>query len=300
MSVFVAGANGYIGFAVAQVFRQNGYRVYGLIRKQEQSRRLAAEEIIPVVGDASKPETYVNALKHSGIVIDTSFDSSNPTHNHIFEAAKKHSPPHGKKIFIYTSGILVHGHHEEIVTEEVMDSPPGFMQSRANFEVEVANAKEVHGIVIRPGFVYGYAGGNGGTHISEKVFNIAANNGKIVLLGKKERRHSWVHIHDLANGYFLAAKHHTTATGQIFDIASDAPTYEEIYKKIAVVAGHKDAELVVQPFPADLAWGPLLNQTVRVSYKKAQNLLGWTPLHPNVIDDLEPVFEAYKANKQKH
>jgi len=297
MSVFVIGASGYIGFAVAQVFRQNGYRVYGLIRKQEQSYRLAAEEIIPVLGDVSKPETYENAIKQVGIVIDTlSFDPSNTTNKH-FELVKKHSPPHGKKIFIYTSGILVHGHHEEVVTEEVLDTTP-FLQPRANYEVEVTNAKEVHGIVIRPGFVYGFAGGNGGNAISEKVFNIAANNGKIILSGRRDRRHSWVHIYDLAKGFLLAVKNHTKASGQIFDIAyTDAPTYEEIYKKVAVVAGHKDAELHVQPFPEDLVWGTFLNQTVRVSYKKAQNLLGCTPLHPNVLDDLEPVFEAYKATK---
>jgi len=163
----------------------------------------------------------------------------------------------------------------------------------------VINAKEIHGIVIRPGFVYGYAGGIGGNHISEKVFNIAANNGKLILSGHKDRRHSWVHIHDLAAAYFLAVKNFTVASGQIFDIASpDGPTYEELYKKIAVVAGHKDAELVVQPFPENFTFGVYLNQTVRISYKKAQHLLGWTPSHPNVIDDLEPVFEAYKANKQ--
>jgi len=299
MSVFVIGASGYIGFAVAQVFRQNGYRVYGLIRKQEQSRRLAAEEIIPVVGDASKPETYENALKHAGIVIDASFDPTNPTHKHVFESAKKHSSPHGKKVFIYTSGILVHGHHEEVVSEEEVEPLPGRMQDRANYEVEVINAKEVHGIVIRPGFVYGYAGGNGGQHISEKVFNFAANNGKNILPGRKDRRHSWIHIYDLAYGYLLTVKNHTAATGQIFNLASpDAPTYEELHNKIAVVVGHKDAELVVQPFPDSFVFGILLNQTVRVSYKKAQNLLGFTPSHPNVLDDLEPVFEAYKASKQ--
>jgi len=300
MSVLVIGASGHVGFGVAQVFRQNGYRVYGLIRKQEQSHRLAAEEIIPVVGDANKPETYENVLKQSSIIVDTIYlgAPSKPTHNYVFEAAKKLSPPHGKKIYIYTSGMLVHGHHEEVMTEWIIETKDGFQKLRADFEQEVINAKEVHGIVIRPGFVYGYAGGNGGSHIADNVFNFA--DGKIVLMGRKDKRHSWVHIYDLAKAYVLAVKHFPIATGQIFDIASpDPPTDEELYKKIAVVAGHKDAEIVVKPFPDDFEWGPSFEQTTRVSYKKAQNLLGWTPSHPNVIDDLEPVFEAYKA-KQHH
>jgi nucleoside-diphosphate-sugar epimerase len=193
---------------------------------------------------------------------------------------------------------LVHGHNEDIVTEEIVHPLPGLLQSRAQFELDVINAKEVHGIVIRPGFVYGYAGGNGGTNITDKVFNLAGNNGKVVIHGKKDRRHSWVHIYDLANAYYLAIKNYTNATGQIFDIASDAPTYEELYRKAASVAGHKDAEVVVHPFTEDNPWGPFLNQTVRTSYNKAKNLLGWSPSHPNVLDDLENVYVAYKAIKQ--
>jgi len=238
------------------------------------------------------------------VVVDASFDPNShgdtiTTQDIIFTAAKKHSSPHGKKIYIFSSSPLLHGHHEEIVTEEIVQPLPGPFQSRAKFELDVINAKEVHGIVIRPGFVYGYAGGNGGEHITDKVFNLVANHGKIVLHGKKERRHSWVHIYDLATAYYLATKNYTIASGQIFDIAStDSPTYEELYKKAAAVAGHKDAEFVVHPFTEDNPAGPYLDQTVRTSYNKAKNLLGWSPLHPNVIDDLEPVYEAYKANKQ--
>jgi len=295
MSVFVVGASGYIGFAVAKYFRQNGYHVYGLIRKPEQSRRLALEEIIPVVGDATKPETYQNIINNASIVVDASFDPSSPTQNIIFNVAKKHSSLHGKKIYIYTSGILVHGNNEEIVTEEIVHPLPGPLEARAKFELEVINAKEVHGIVIRPGFVYGYAGGNGGD-LTDKVFNIAGNHGKVIQW--KERRHSWVHVNDLADAYILTVKNYTKVTGQIFDIASDAPTYEELYRKAATVAGHKDAELVDQPFPENNPWGPFFNQTVRTSYRKAKNLLGWSPSHPNILDDLESVYVAYKANKQ--
>jgi len=270
-----------------------------LIRKPEQSRRLSAEEIIPVVGDGTKPETYENIINNASVVIDTSFDPSAPAQSHILTIAKKHSSAHGKKIYIFTSGILVHGHNEEVVSEEILRPLPGFIQARANFELEVINTKEVHGIVIRPGFVYGYAGGNGGDHIVGKVFDIAANNGKVVINGNKERRHSWVHIHDLASAYFLAAQNFTVASGQIFDIASpDAPTYEELYKKGAHVAGHKNAEVVSIPFPEGNPWGPFLNQTVRVSNNKARNLLGWKQTHPHVLDDLEPVYEAYKAHRK--
>jgi len=292
----VIGASGYIGFAVAQVFRQNGYKVYGVVRKPEQAKRLAAHEIHPVVGDAAKPETYLDALKNSNVVVDTlGFDPSNSLQSTVFTATKQHSSPHGKKIFIFTSGILVHGHHDEVVREEQL-SCPSAIQVRVQQEAEVVQAKEIHGIVIRPGFVYGYAGGNGGTHLGDKVFNL--HDGKIVITGKGDKKWSWIHIHDLAHAYLLAAQKFTVANGQIFDIGSpNPPSYEEFRKKAAAVAGHKNAEVVTAPVPAGEFFAQLLETTVRVSPKKAEHLLGWKASHPELLDDLEPVYEAYKAHK---
>jgi nucleoside-diphosphate-sugar epimerase len=38
MRVFVTGASGYIGQAVAKAFRAKGHTVYGLVRTQNDSR----------------------------------------------------------------------------------------------------------------------------------------------------------------------------------------------------------------------------------------------------------------------
>jgi len=100
----------------------------------------------------------------------------------------------------------------------------------------------------------------------------------------------------LAHAYFLTLEKYTTATGQIFDIAGFAPSYEEVYRKGAAVAGHPNAEVIEKPFAADNPWGVFLNQTVITSYKKAQSLLGYTPNHPNVLEDLEPLYEAWKEH----
>ena len=63
-TVFVTGANGYTGRVVAQGFRKRGYLVYGLVRSEEKAKEanLWEDEIIPVVGDVLKPETYKNYI----------------------------------------------------------------------------------------------------------------------------------------------------------------------------------------------------------------------------------------------
>jgi len=297
MSVLVIGASGYIGFAVSQVLRQHVYFVYGLVRKPDLEHKLASNEIFPVAGEVNKPESYTHIIQKVNIVIDTTPD---PQGNSIVLAeVKKHSTPsHGKKVLIFTSGILVHGHSDEVqISEENIKTPP-FLQKRADFEAAVIQSTEIHGIVIRPGFVYGYAGGNGGTHLGETVFELP--DGKITISGSTTKRWSWVHVHDLANAYLLAVQKFTIASGQIFNVAGEnPPTYEEFRKKAAQVAGHKNAPVATVPIPAGNPWAPILEVSVRIAPIKARNLLGWNPTHLHVLDDLEPVYATYLALKNK-
>jgi len=297
MSALVLGANGYIGFAVAQILRQNGYKVYGLVRKPEQSNKLASNEIYPVIGDANDPATYQDYAKRVEVIIDATTDIK--AQGVAFATVKKlPQSPLGKKVFINTSGILVHGSSNEVFTSEDNVNVPAALQGRAALEAEVIGSKEVHGIVIRPGFTYGYAGGNAGTH-TDKTWHLT--DGKIVISGSLEKRWSWVHIYDLARAYLLAVQNFTAASGQVINVAvRDPPTYVEFRKKAAAIAGHKDAPVSQVPVPEGNLWAGLLEASVRISPRKAENLLGWFPAHENLLDDLAQVFLAYTALNQKH
>jgi len=295
MSAVVFGANGYIGFAVAQILRQHGYTVYGVVRKPEYSQKLATNEIIPVIADGNNPEAYASVLKNASIVIDTAPDYQ--ANVAVLEAAQKFNSAHGKKVYIFTSGILVHGNSQDVFqSEEIIIGGEG-LQQRADFETQVIQAKNVHGIVIRPGFVYGYAGENGGTHLGDNVFQLT--DGKIQISGSDKKRWSWIHIYDLAYAYLLAVQKFTSASGEIFDIvqSDNPPTYAEFRHKAAEIAGHKNAPIVTSPAP-DGFWPKLLENSVRVSNRKAQNLLGWHPGHLSLLDDLQPVYTAYLALKK--
>jgi len=299
MSALVIGSNGYIGFAIAQNLRQNGYKVYGLVRKQEQAQKLASNEIIPVVGDGTDAKTYEHIVKRVENIIDAS--SSFLGQVATFELTRKVSAPatHGKKVYILTSGILTQGHSEEVVvSEEQTKNYPDLLVSRAKLEAEIIASKDVHGIVIRPGFVYGYAGGNGGIHLGDQVFQLT--NGKIQISGSLEKRCSWVHVNDLARAYYLAVQKFTIASGQIFNVATrDPPTYVTLRKRAAEVAGHKNAEVVQVPAGGD-PWTKVVEElTVRISPKKAENLLGWFTSYEPVLDDLPNVYTAYLALKNQ-
>ena len=50
--IFITGATGYVGSAIAARFARGGYDVYGLTRNPERAADLTARSIHPVVGNA--------------------------------------------------------------------------------------------------------------------------------------------------------------------------------------------------------------------------------------------------------
>src|SRR6267378_3586675 len=74
MQVFVTGATGYVGFAVAAALRRAGYRVWGLARSEAKARRLTRHEIEPVIGDLADPKTYLEVASDCALLVHTAFD----------------------------------------------------------------------------------------------------------------------------------------------------------------------------------------------------------------------------------
>ena len=56
MRVFVTGATGFIGSAVAAAFARAGHETYGLARNPAKARLLEAAEIVPVAGTMEEPD----------------------------------------------------------------------------------------------------------------------------------------------------------------------------------------------------------------------------------------------------
>jgi len=76
MQVFVTGATGYVGSSVATAFRRAGHRVWGLTRTEAKARRLAQQEIEPVVGDLGDPKTYGDVAAECAVLIHAAFEYS--------------------------------------------------------------------------------------------------------------------------------------------------------------------------------------------------------------------------------
>src|SRR5438445_10711 len=113
MQVFVTGATGYVGSSVAAAFRRAGHRVRGLTRTAAKARRLAQQEIEPVVGDLADPKTYADVAAACAVLVHAAFEYSpngvakdRTALDALIDAGRRGARP---KTLIFTSGVWVHG-----------------------------------------------------------------------------------------------------------------------------------------------------------------------------------------------
>jgi len=297
----VIAAAGCIGFGVAAAFRKGGYFVYGLIRNPAQSTLLTTHEIIPVIGDVTDLNSFKEYIQGCPIIVDCSnlFGTDAPEKaplallKAIEEASKNQDQLLPPKTFIYTSGIMVYGHDTRIRDEKWPVSDTFYAQWRRKVEEAVTHSRDVNGIVLRPGWVFG---GNGGPH-GPQMFDCPD---KLVLVGKnKERRYSWIHIDDLAAAYVAAGIKATSVRGMIFNIVNgyDNPVFADLVLQGTRLDGYK-GEVEWNENVTD--WHDILvDASVILSPLLAMNHLGWKPNILGLLDHLPFYYQTYKAFTKK-
>lgn len=297
MKVFVTGASGYIGFAVATRFRRAGHKVFGLVRSEQKAQRLANAEIHPVIGDMQHPDSYRHIAEQCAVIIHTASDLQNDTLEldkktveTILEIGSSGARP---KTFIYTSGCWCIGDTgEEMADETTPLHPIDMVAWRVDMENLVLDSQSVNGIVIRPGCVYGKQGG-----LTGMWFNGAYNEKHLQVVGDGHNYWTMVHVDDLAEAYILAGE--KGFKGELFNISDrSCSTVHKMANAVARVTGYaKDISYIPVDEAAKhmggLAEAIALNQ--HVDSRKAVRLLGWQPKFGGFVDEIETYFEAWKA-----
>jgi nucleoside-diphosphate-sugar epimerase len=295
MQIFLTGATGYIGFAVSTALRRHGHRVWGLARNETKAARLARHEIEPVIGDLADPKSYADVAAHCSVLIHTAFDYSEGgvaknklAIETLLDAARRGAQP---KTFIFTSGAWVYGDTgDQMVDETTPLNPIKLVAWRPDHEQLVLRASGVRSLVIRPGCVYGGAGG-----LTASWF---AKPGEAVV-GDGRNRWTMVHLDDLADAYVRAAE--SGLAGEVFNVTDRSRfTVLELATAAARAAGYKGE---VRPLPlaearktlGDFADALALNQ--HVDSGKAVRLLGWQPRHGGFLDEVEVFYRAWKARQ---
>jgi nucleoside-diphosphate-sugar epimerase len=296
--IFVTGATGYIGGAVAARLAKKGHKVFGLTRKKQRAASLEAIGVVPVIGDLTEDQDWRGVLQNCDVAVHAAFDGENgaaDVDHAALEALRQASLDGRVRRVLYTSDAWVHGHGKDgVADEQTPVKPLAHMQWRAAHE-EIAldlSAHEVHVIVLRPGLVYGEHRGILGGWYAE-----AMDRHTVTYPGDGSQHWSLVHRDDVADGYALALEH--AASGERYLLADESRhTVKQLAEAVATATNSKPV-----PWPAaDLVrtHGPLgeaLLNDLTVSSAKARRELGWVPRHLSFVAEADDLWREWQSNK---
>ena len=293
MKVFITGASGYIGGAVAHRLQRAGYHVSGLARTEESGELLRAKGVEPVIGKLSDLPVLAQAAKHADAVINTADADDRVSAQVLSEAL------HGSgKPFIHTSGSgivgdLAQGEPSDKVFDETTPlSPLPQMQNRHTIDnlVLAAADRSVRSVVLRPGLIYGRSSGlRPHSFQVPTLIDQARRSGVPRYIGRGLNTWSHLHIDDLAELYLLVLEH--ASPGSLYYAENG-----EADMATAVGSITRMLKLTAQPegWPIERAvqeWGPrahvALGSNSRVRADKARRELHWQPASKPLIDEIE-------------
>lgn len=293
MKIFLTGATGYIGSAVAEKLKGRGYKVFGLARSDVAENKMVEARIEPVRGSLQDFEVLKQAASEADAVIHTAFSHNFDDYNdavnldreiikNFAEALKQTNKP-----LIITSSAAVLGDTRGNLADE--DYPFGQNSSRklrgeAENDVLQLSSKGIRSIVVRlPLFVYG----RGGSSFVPFLINQAKQTGSSNYVGSGEQKVSAVHVEDAANAYLLALE---TSTGKgLFNISAESVSMKEISESVGRLLDVKtqsiSAEKGSEQFGKMFDWLSINNE---LDATKIRERLQWSPnSYRSILEDIE-------------
>jgi nucleoside-diphosphate-sugar epimerase len=286
MRVFLTGATGYIGRVVAERLQTAGHQLSGLARSDTSAAKLHEAGITPVRGDFADPKSIGLAARAADGVISlaTTYDptTDGPAIEAILDALAGSNKP-----FIYTSGIWSHGDTGgKVVDESSPPNPAELVRWRQAVEERVLQGAKrgIRSVVIRPAIVYGRGGG-----IPAGFVESARNRGASQYVGTGENRWPLVHVDDLADLYLLALEKAPPGT-LLLGVSGPSQPVREIAAAASrgAGAGGKTSSWPLAEARKKLgAYADALALDQQASGKRAQELLGWRPHRPDILEEME-------------
>jgi nucleoside-diphosphate-sugar epimerase len=293
MKVFLTGANGFIGGAVASVLIADGHVVRGLVRDQAKANAVAAHGIEPVIGSLDDGTLLQTEARGADAVVN----AANSDHRGAVEALLAGLSGSGKP-FLHSSGSSIIADQamgepsDRIFHEDTPIEPDAEKAGRVAIDRLVLEASGVRSVVLCNAMIYGRAPGPPAQSVQiPALLRQAKTSGVVRYIGRGLNRWSNVHIADVARLYALALEKARPGTFMFVESG------EESLGAIASAIAAKLSLGAAQSWSAAEAiafWGRgtavfSLGSNSRVR-GKASAALGWTPTHRSVTrwiaDDL--------------
>ncbi|MGH1487010.1 MAG: NAD-dependent epimerase/dehydratase family protein [Cellvibrionaceae bacterium] len=312
MNVFILGASGFIGNAVASEFLSRGDDVIGLCKTNESKRALRSQGVNGIVGDMADIDEWIHVAKKADIIIHAAHQrpkmrlssswlkKSQKLRDKCLSALVEVTKTEGRcRALIYTSGMIAFGNHGNDIIDE---STPSVCSALGNYHLageDIIKQGALQGVPafsIRPGMVYG----NNGTF--RKFFLDVADKGKYQYPGNGNNFLPFIHIDDLAKAYVLAAD--KAPTGKVISVVDDQPVKMQVMAESLLnnMGGGKASSVpqwIVGLFAGN-ALAEMLVGSYRVKNNLAKELLDWKPQFKSFKEGIPHVVGQYRDTVTHH
>ena len=284
MRVFLTGATGFIGTAVAEELIGAGHSVLGVARTDEGMQTLAGRGVEPHRGELTDHASFIagaqacDATIHCAFIHDFSRFAENIETEQQTVAAMLDALDGSGKPFICSSGValLAPG---KVATENDQALPQG----RGATENMVRDAAGVRGAVIRLAPITHEAGTGG---FLPPLVAVAQEKGVAAYIGDGANRWPAGHRRDAARVYRLAVEK-GEAGAAYHPIGDEGVTTRAIAEAIGKRLGLPTVSLSPEQAGEHFGWiGMFAAIDIPASSELTQQRLGWRPSGESLLDDI--------------
>ena len=288
MRVFVSGATGFIGSAIVRELIDAGHRVLGLARSYKAAGSLTAAGAEVQRGSLEDLESLRSGAADADAVIHTAFIHDFSNYAPAAEADRRAIETLGAALagsdrpLIVTSGTLLARRQGPLATED--DAPnPAFPRKSEDAALAMAERGARVSIVRLPPSVHG----EGDHGFVPALINIARETGASAYIGDGLNRWPAVHRLDAAHLYRLVLEKGSagaTYHGVADEGVSVRDIAEIIGRRLNLPVVSKSSEEAASHF----GWiAHFLSIDGPASSAQTQEQLGWRPVQPGLISDLD-------------
>lgn len=299
MRIFLTGATGFIGSAVAQELIRAGHEVIGLARTDAAARLLADAGVRAHRGSVEDLESLHQGATESDGVIHTAFNHDFSRFRESCENDRRAIETLGSALgrssrpLVITSGTaLLAG---KLVTEDARHTPgPDAVPRVASEEAadSVASKGARVAVVRLPPSVHG----DGDHGFVPALINFARNKGVSAYIGDGANRWPAVHRLDAARLFRLVAESDFAGGSRFHGTAEEGVPF----KRIAEVIGRRLNVPLVSRTPEQAAehfafFAHFVALDAPASSRRTREVLDWQPTQPGLIADLDRPEYFYRS-----
>ena len=287
MRIFVTGASGWIGSAVVPELISAGHQVLGLARSDASAKAVTDMGAEALRGDLNDTDVLragtldSDGVIHLAFVVPSMSEAATQTDAKAIETFVTGLAGTGKPLVISGATLTTPGRPWTERDELIAVGPNAARITNMQTALAAADRGVRSSLVMLPRSVHGQGERHG---FVPQLIAAARAKGVSGYIGDGNSRWPAVHVKDAARLYRLAIGQAPAAT-VLNAVGEEGVPVREIAEAIG-----RQLNLPARSLPAEEYEGifvRLLSTDMPASSTITQELLGWTPTHPGLIEDIE-------------